>query len=207
MKDYKAKLVPGGVYHIYNRAIGDELIFKCDENYRYFLKKYREFIQPVGKTLAYCLMPNHFHFIVLINSEEEIFQFTDQKHLNKWLFERSFKVYEQYLSRTISLRFSHLFNSYAQAYNKMYDRKGSLFIRSYNRKRIESDSYMRKVVLYIHSNPVKDGLVKTFQEWNFCSYNQIISSDCSFITPDYTISMFGDLENFIFVHNQTLKGL
>jgi len=51
-------------YHIYNHAVGNENLFRCDENYRYFLKKYAEHISPIADTFAYCLMPNHFHLSV-----------------------------------------------------------------------------------------------------------------------------------------------
>jgi REP element-mobilizing transposase RayT len=152
-------------------------------------------------------MPNHFHLLIQIRPEAEIFTNIDQKVLQKWLFDTSYKVYEQYLNRKINLQFAHLFNSYAQAYNKMHDRKGSLFIRSYNRKRIESDTYLRQVAIYIHLNPVKDGLVKRPQDWPYCSYNELIKKESNFINTEFIIDLFESVENFSFILKQTLTGL
>ncbi|HRP60464.1 MAG TPA: transposase, partial [Vicingus sp.] len=51
-------------YHIYNRANGSEKIFLNEENYLFFLQKYIEYIHPIAETYCYCLMPNHFHFLI-----------------------------------------------------------------------------------------------------------------------------------------------
>jgi REP element-mobilizing transposase RayT len=207
MKDYKAKLVPGGVYHVYNRAIGDELLFRNSDNYEYFIKKYKEYIDSVANTFAYCLMPNHFHLLIQIKPEAEIFSNFDQKVLQKWLFNTSLTVYERYMNRKINLQFAHLFNSYAQAYNKMHERKGSLFIRSYNRKRIESDTYLRQLALYIHLNPVKDGQAKAAEDWPYCSYNELINQASQLIDTSFVIDLFESVENFDGILKQTLQGL
>jgi len=207
MKDYRAKLVPGGVYHVYNRAIGDEQLFRNEKNYEYFLRKYQDYINPVADALAYCLMPNHFHFVIQIKSENEILLNFDQKIIQKWLFDTSFKVYEQYLNRKINYRFSHFFNAYAQAYNKMYERKGSLFIRSYNRILIESDSQLRQAIIYIHINPVKDGFAKTLENWKFSSYQAYLSMDSSFVNTNFGIELFDSVQNFEEIIKQTLQGL
>lgn len=43
-------------YHVYNHAIGHENLFGTPENYRYFLRKYAEYLHPVCQTYAYCLI-------------------------------------------------------------------------------------------------------------------------------------------------------
>ncbi|MCX2678996.1 hypothetical protein OOZ15_03500 [Galbibacter sp. EGI 63066] len=75
MQNNKAILSPEGTYHIYNRANGSEQLFLSDENYWYFLRKYDEYINPVADTFCYCLMPNHFHFLVRVKSEEQLATF------------------------------------------------------------------------------------------------------------------------------------
>jgi putative transposase len=52
---------PKKTYHIYTHANGSENLFQTNENFRYFLKRYEEYIPPVADTLAWCLMPNHLH--------------------------------------------------------------------------------------------------------------------------------------------------
>ncbi|MFN2158185.1 MAG: transposase, partial [Anaerolineae bacterium] len=54
-------------YHIYNRGNNREDLFRSDDNYRYFLRLYADHIEPVAVTFAYCLMPNHFHAVLVID--------------------------------------------------------------------------------------------------------------------------------------------
>jgi REP element-mobilizing transposase RayT len=136
-------LEPNAYYHIYNRANGNENIFASEENYRLFLKKYHEYILPIADTFCYCLMPNHFHFLIRMKDEAEI-----------ELALTGFKT----LSGLAAKRFSNLFNAYAQAFNKQEKRKGGLFMRPFKRKRIENTQYLYKLVHYIHFNPVMASL-------------------------------------------------
>ena len=76
-------LQPETVYHIYTHANGFENLFNNDDNYSYFLKKYIEYIDPIAETYAYCLMPNHVHFMIKIRSEKEILMYLRLKQLNK----------------------------------------------------------------------------------------------------------------------------
>ena len=65
-------LKPNISYHIFNHANGFENVFREDENFRFFLEKYRLFISPIAETYAYCLLPNHFHFVIRIRRWEVI---------------------------------------------------------------------------------------------------------------------------------------
>ena len=56
-------LHPGVIYHIYNRGVNGETIFKENRNYEYFVNLYVKHIQPVAETYAFCLLPNHFHIL------------------------------------------------------------------------------------------------------------------------------------------------
>ncbi len=55
---------PSTTYHLYNHANGGDDLFREEENYRYFLRRCDKYINPIADTMAYCLMPNHFHFMV-----------------------------------------------------------------------------------------------------------------------------------------------
>ncbi|MEQ8910285.1 MAG: hypothetical protein RIC95_13890 [Vicingaceae bacterium] len=72
MKNKLAIFEEEGLYHVYNRANGNEKLFLTDDNYRYFLKKYEEYISPLVDTFCYCLMPNHFHFLVRVKEEKDL---------------------------------------------------------------------------------------------------------------------------------------
>jgi len=185
MQDKKAILIPDATYHIYNRANGAERLFVQDENYHFFLKKYKQHIYRVADTFCYCLMPNHFHFLARIKSERELI--------------KTFKVSEN-LEGLISKQFSNFFNAYSKAFNKQQNRKGNLFMHTFKRKRITDENYLRKLVHYIHYNPVEAGLVSKPQEWKYSSYNAILSNRPSIILKEEVIEWFGDLENFIYCH-------
>lgn len=51
-------------YHIFNRGINGENIFRAGIYYSYFLYLYQKYIVPAADTFAYCLLKNHFHFLV-----------------------------------------------------------------------------------------------------------------------------------------------
>lgn len=102
-------------YHIYNHAISKENLFLSDDNYRFFLEKYKKYIPQIAETFAYCLMPNHFHFVIRIKSGP--FYFSENQNLTNSEF---FKEESSYLSQT----FGNLFNSYSKAFNKQQGRKG-----------------------------------------------------------------------------------
>ena len=62
----------GQYYHIYNRGVNSEVLFKEEANYIHFLNSYEKYIHPIVDTYAWVLMPNHFHFLVRVKDENEI---------------------------------------------------------------------------------------------------------------------------------------
>ena len=103
----------GTYYHISNRRNNRESLFYEERNYNYFLELYKKYIPQVAKTFAYCLLPNHFHFLIQVNTEDE------QRKTSS-------------SSKPINVvspsgQFSNLFNAYAKAINKSNNRRGSLF--------------------------------------------------------------------------------
>ena len=68
-------LEPDCFYHIYNRGVNNCTIFNEDKNYLFFLKKFLEYSKSVLEVYAYCLMPNHFHFVIKIKSKIELEEF------------------------------------------------------------------------------------------------------------------------------------
>lgn len=62
----------GKFYHIYNRGINSSPLFKETGNYEHFLKLYDLHIEPIAETYTWCLMKNHFHFLIRIKEKEEM---------------------------------------------------------------------------------------------------------------------------------------
>ena len=54
------------VYHLYNRASGGVNLFNNEKDYNTFLVRFKKYYGPYLDIYAYCLMPNHFHFLVKI---------------------------------------------------------------------------------------------------------------------------------------------
>ena len=187
MQNYTALLVPGTTYHIYNRANSNEKLFRETENYLFFLKKYEAHVSPVMDTFCYCLMPNHFHFLVRTKQEEALRQ--------------AFPKFET-LERLLSKRLSNFFSSYTQAFNKQQNRMGSLFMKNFKRKKITDATYLNNIIRYIHLNPVHANLCKHPEEWPHSSYSEILSDSQTFLMKEELISWFNDLENFKLFHNE-----
>jgi len=154
-------LNPETFYHIYNRGINGEDLFKREENYDYFLSKYANYIPAIADTYAYCLLKNHFHLLIRTKSEEEILQASNSNKL------RNTDLIKKTSSQIISLKFSHLFNGYTQAINKQHERTGKLFELPFRRIEVENDAYFSRLVYYIHANPQTHGLIVDFREYPY----------------------------------------
>ena len=189
MKTNTDPLRPDTFYHIYNRGINRENIFKEDRNYRFFLDRYHKFITPIAETLSYCLMKNHFHMMIRIRSEAEIRAAFPQKEKLE-------------TDRIISLQFSHLFNSYAQAVNKSFKRTGGLFETPFRRIPILDADYRRRVLRYIHRNPVKHGFTNDFRSYRWSSYQSYLDDRFDDPERDLVIEWFGGRDEFVKVHEE-----
>lgn len=180
-------LYPDTYFHIYNHAIGKEILFNCDENYYFFIKKYYLYINPVAKTLAYCLMPNHIHFLIRTRKESELNQLENIS---------TYKNIETYISK----QFSNLFSSYTQAFNKVNQRRGNLFISNFQRKIIDNEIYLDNLIFYIHNNPVNHNFASKIEDWKYSSYPIYKLDQNTFLEKDFVYNLFNSKDNFIEFH-------
>jgi len=187
-------------YHIYNHANGRENLFSSEENYYFFLRQWTKYIEPIAKTFAYCLMPNHIHFLIQLKSEQEV---SLNLGFNECLPFGKFKTFQMLISK----QFSNLFSSYTQAYNKRYERKGSLFIPNFKRKEITTEEYLKILVCYIHRNPIHHGFCSNFDDWKYSSYHAYLSDKNTKIERDYMLEQFSDKANFVAIHQQQVEQL
>jgi putative transposase len=158
----KTNLVPGEIYHIYNRGVDKRNIF-LDESDKYrFVHDLFEFNdknpaknltiylknnanKEVGlpklkggsremmvEILAYCLMDNHFHLMVRQKTENGITEFMRK-----------------------------LGTGYTNYFNKKYDRSGSLFQGKFKSVNLNNNAHFLYLPIYIHLNP----LDFNFPEW------------------------------------------
>lgn len=188
------KLEHGKFFHIYNHGVGGRDLFRDANNYEHFLTLYDKYISPVADTYAWCLMKNHFHLLVRIKEEAEVVaSYTPDR------------VRNPVRDNISTLQFSKLFNSYAQAFNKYHQARGALFERPFKRKLIDSDDYLRQVVLYIHNNPVHHGFCEHPIEYPWSSYLTCTSIKPTKLKREAVIQWFDDGTNFNTVHEQQIE--
>lgn len=143
---------PDNIYHIHNRTFNNTLAFPTEANYRFFREKMRS-LANCCDLLCYCLMPDHFDFIVYVSDGSMGVQRTANGQM-------------QVLSRRIGT----LLSSYTLAYNKQLHRRGSLF-----QPKTKSNPLNGNVMDcfdYIHQKPIKAGLAFKLSDWEFSSYRE-----------------------------------
>lgn len=158
------QFLPEHTYHVYNQGNNQvPIIFERDD-YLLFLEKMRKALTPHSSILAWCLMPNHFHWLFQVNEDYEVLYDANKRarRLNP-------------LNKDIGT----LLSSYSQKINKKYNRSGSLFrkrtkAKSLSEDRTGSRNYGINCFLYIQQNPRKAGLVDNMEEWEFSSFRDYI---------------------------------
>jgi len=138
----KDAFIQGAFYHVYNRTIPGVPLFFVDDNYTYFLR----LVQRCRKTyaagvIAYCLMPNHFHFLLHQETDAPISRFV-----------------------------AALLNAYVQALNRQQGRRGPLFEGRFRHVCVDREEYLTHLCRYIHLNPVKAGLAEVPERWPYSDY-------------------------------------
>lgn len=164
--------VADGYYHVYNRGVNKQDIFKDDDDYRVFLNLFKRYLDDVphkdnkGReyiwlheqiTLAaYCLMPNHFHLLIMQKEPDAMTQ----------------------LLRNVC-------TTYTTYFNKKHKRVGSLFQGVYKASRITNDAYLQHISRYIHLNP------DDYKSWDYSSYKYFLGkAKAAWISPKLILDMF-----------------
>jgi putative transposase len=129
-------------YHVYNRGHNRQPIFANTGNYLFLLRRAKAFLvdYPLS-VIAYCLMPNHYHFLLRLEENGVLSPF-----------------------------FQRLFNSYTQAFNRQQKRSGTLFEGRAKNVLVDTDEYVLHLCRYIHLNPVRAKLVAHPAEWPYSNY-------------------------------------
>jgi REP element-mobilizing transposase RayT len=184
-KKLKTPVLPDKYYHIFNRANNNELIFKEHEDFQLFLTKLGELVTDKIDIYCFCLMPNHFHMLIKPKY--------DVKRKGEGSFIESLKK---------------LFQMHVQYFNKKYQRKGSLFYKSYRRIEIKDESYLKYLVFYIHYNAQKANLVPHYYDYQYSSYRFFLNNKETKLRKDVVLSWFDDdINEFEIFHKECLEWL
>ncbi len=182
----------GQIYHLFTRVNGNELIFRKEDNYNYFLKQISKYLLPYLEIYAYCLVSQRFSLLVCFRSKNEIF---NQLKLPEK--ELSSEAEHKFLMQPIS----NLLNSYAKAYNKMFQRKGALFFDYIKREKIDEEGQLKDIFKGIHHIPLQHGLVKSVAEWKYSSFNAYLNvNKPSKMNRDFMMRFFSNTQDFIQFH-------
>lgn len=142
----KKRLVENGIYHVIQRAPGDELLFKSNKDRYVFIRFMKTILQQFNiKILSYSLMPNHIHIQLQIKSI----------NLSKCM--------------------KRLFETYAIYFNRTYRRKGHVFYGVYRAVYCDSYFSTLVVSCYIHLNAYKARLVETPFDYQWDSLQSYVS--------------------------------
>lgn len=158
-------LITNHIYHIYNRTIDGRIIFKNEAEYGHALMSFNYYLysSPTPKLstflkfsthtqsevldklkkkdkklitpIAFCIMPDHFHFLVIQNENGGISKFA-----------------------------ANFQNSYTKYFNTKYKRLGPLLLTRFKAVKIESENQLLHLSRYIHLNPYSSKLVKNTDE-------------------------------------------
>lgn len=78
----------GAVFHVMNRAVRATVLFRTLADYRAFIAVTRESLARYRiKIIAYCVMPNHWHFVVICERIEDVSRWMHWlacTHANRW---------------------------------------------------------------------------------------------------------------------------
>lgn len=195
----KSPLRTGNIYHVFNRSVAGQSLFSDKRDYQRFceLINYYRFVSPgmrfsfynrlefnkkeefmkslmeEGQTqvlmYVFCLLPNHFHFVLKETVEEGIRKFL-----------------------------SNLQNSYARYFNTRRKRKGSLFQEMFKAIRIETDEQFIHVSRYVHLNPYTNFYVKEIYDLFNYPWSSLLGylgegRDFQFVTEEFLSSFYPNI--------------
>ena len=197
MSQYYGNLSADNIYHVYSRAVGKEKLFVTDDNYRFFLNRFQLHVLPVADLLCWCLLPNHFHFLIRIKSEAEIQQ--------QYVLKKRSPYQIEYIPDFLMERFSNFLNSYTKSFNKVYNRHGSLFTDYMKRVEVKLDEQFGATLFYIHKNPVHHGYCKAIGDWYWSSYKTFLSVADTLIDRNTVLDWFQGKDQFVAFHKQPVS--
>ncbi len=132
----------GTYYHFFNRGRSRLSICLNTHDYLNIQQRLKHSSRVLNLTMiAYCLMPNHYHF--LVRQEDE---------------------------QAAGMLPQHIFNGYAKWYNHRSDHSGTVFEGEYRIDEIAEQRHLLHLCRYFHANPVKDGIINEVSAWEFSNY-------------------------------------
>jgi putative transposase len=161
--------LPNNYYHVYNRGANKAKIFCDRKDYLLLLRLISEHIRQLKITvIAYCLMSNHFHFILRQDGQTKISDFMQA-----------------------------VFHKYSMSFNQSHNHSGTLFEGPFRAILIDKDEYLLHLCRYIHRNPLEAGIVKQPEQWPYSNYLEFLGQRKGTLIDDEFIKVnFGSPEAY-----------
>ncbi|RDI73880.1 Transposase IS200 like [Gaiella occulta] len=140
------------------------LVFRDDRDRERFLEILGEVaVRYRWRVLAYCLMGNHFHLLVMT------------------------------LEPTLARGMRQLNGVYAQWFNRRHRRVGHLFQGRYKAVSVQTDAHLRRTVRYVVRNPIRARLSSRPQQWRWTSHHATVGSAAAgIVAVDELLACFAD---------------
>ena len=162
------KMSKSNIYHVMTRGVNRQAIFENDGDRLHFMSVLKECKEISGFRLhAFCLMPNHLHFLIEPAGEP------------------------------LDLVFRRIGIRYAVWYNRKHQRAGHLFQDRFRSENVENDLYYMTVLRYILQNPMKAGLEPHLGTYRWSSYPAYAKGTGSITDTQYATELFGTRESLI----------
>lgn len=158
----------GFFYHVLNRGNSREEVFHKQGDYYSFVKLLTESLEQFDvRIFAYCLMPNHFHMLVVPDKGEDLSKFM------QWLT-----------------------TSHVRRYHQHYGTSGHVWQGRYKSFIVQNDVHLLTVARYIEGNPVRSGLVKSAKEWRWSSHRDRLKGSGGGIISELPITLPDDWSSY-----------
>ena len=148
---------PGVAHHVLNRGNDRKTVFHKPGDYKAFVELMAAAQQRVPmRILSYCLMRNHFHFVLWPEHEDAIPAYMH------WLM-----------------------NAHIQRYQRHYRTGGlgHIYQGRYKNFPIQTDRHLLTVLKYVEANPLRAGIVKKAEEWRWSALSDDASVGRPAVTP------------------------
>jgi len=162
-------LAKNSIYHVINRGNGGQTVFRKDKDYEVFAEMMEEAkLRYAVKLFAYCLMPNHFHMVLMPD---------EAQNLSKWM--------------------QWLMTSHVRRYHQHYGTSGHVWQGRYKSFLIQKDSHLLAVLKYVESNPLRVGLASSAREWLWSSHLESLGKRPSLLIDEVPIELPKDWGKFV----------
>lgn len=154
-------LADDSIYHVINRGNGGQVVFQKDKDYEAFVNLMKEAkLRYAVKIFAYCLMPNHFHLVLMPHQSGD---------LSKWM--------------------QWLLTSHVRRFHKHYGTSGHIWQGRYKSFLIQEDEHLLTVLRYVESNPLRAGLVNSAKNWLWSSHKESIHRGARLLIDEVPVEL------------------